>query len=268
MGIVIKNVSYKYDLNNNNSINKLSLDIEDNGIYGLLGSKGKTTLLEIIAGLLEPNTGVIEIDGLSYKKDNKDIRKKVGYLFQSVDSQMFNKTVKKELEFAVESFNLKKSKINDVLNLMGLSLEYLKKNVDELSLGERKLIALASILVYNPKVILLDEPFVGLDLKNRNKIINLIKLLKNEYNKIIIIASNDVDLLYDICNDLIILDNGELILYGDPDSVYSQKHVIEEYKIDLPKILLFEKLVKNKKDIKLMHTNSINDLIKEVYRNV
>lgn len=270
MGIIIKNVSYKYGLSKTNAINKISLDIEDNGIYGLLGhsGSGKTTLLELIAGLIEPNTGKIEIDELTYDKDKKDIRKKLGFLFQAVDSQMFNKTVKKELEFGAEIFNLKKNKVLDALNLVELSSEYLNMNIEELSLGEKKLIAIASILVYNPKIILLDEPVTGLDFKNRNKIIRLIKILKNEYHKIIIIASNDVDLLYELCDDVIILDNGELLLYGDPDSVYSQKHIIEEYNITLPKIIKFERTVKEKKDIKLMHTNSINDLIKEVYRNV
>ncbi|HOO68142.1 MAG TPA: ATP-binding cassette domain-containing protein [Bacilli bacterium] len=265
MGIVIKNLLYKYG--QYKAINNISLEMDNNEIYGLLGKNGsgKTTLLELIAGLLKPTNGSIKIDKIDSKRK---LRKEIGIVFQFPEEQFFEKTVKKEIEFALNNFNLKKSKTLDALNLMGLSKEYLNKNIDELSNGEKRMIAIASVLVYNPEIILLDEPTIGLDYKNKQKLIRLIKKLKNEYHKTIIIVSHDSNLLYEICDELIVIDKGELILYGDPDSVYKEEKLLKKYDIDIPKVLQFEKLVKDKKNIKLMHTTNINDLIKEVYRNV
>ena len=112
-----------------------------------------------------------------------------------------------------------------------------------------------------------DEPTIGLDYKNKKKIINLIRLLKNRYKKTIIIVSHDVDLLYELCDNIIILDNGKLMLYGDPISVFKEDKLIKKYNIETPKIVTFSSLARDK-GIKLIDRKNINDLIKEVYRNV
>jgi len=270
MGIIISNLSHRYNMSRKNSLTSINLELENENIYGLIGKNGsgKTTLLELIDGLLKPLTGEILIDDISVENNKNEIKKKIGFLFQFPENQFFENTVKKEIEFALNNFNMKKDKINQVLNLVGLSESYLNKNINKLSGGEKRLIALASILVYNPPILLLDEPTIGLDLNNRNKLIHLIKTLKNEYNKTIIIVSHDSDLLYEICDELIILDKGILIMHGDPISVYKEEELIEKYNINLPNIIKLEYLLKKNKNIKLMNTKTINDLIKEVYRNV
>ena len=143
-----------------------------------------------------------------------------------------------------------------------------EKKLNELSSGEARLVAIASVLVYNPKIILFDEPTIGLDCKNKKKLIKIIKKLKNEYGKTIIIVSHDIDLLYEISERIIAIGDCKIILYGDTDSVFSETKLIKKYDIPIPNIIKFENLVRTKKNIKLMHTKSINDLIKEVYRNV
>jgi len=265
MGIVINNLSHKYD--NKISINDLTIEMEDNKIYGLIGESGsgKTTLLELIDGLLKPSSGEIIINDTT---NIKEIRKDIGFIFQFPEEQFFEVNVKKEIEYSLNNFKINKDKVMDAISLVGLNKEILNKKTKELSNGERRLVAIASVLVYNPKIILFDEPTIGLDSNNKNKLIWLIKQLKNTYNKTIIISSHDIDLLYELCDDLIILKDGKLIMYGDPVSVYKEEDILERYNIDLPSILKFEKLVNKKKGIKLMHTNSINDLIKEIYRNV
>ena len=265
MGIIINNLTHKYD--NKISINDLTIEMEDNKIYGLIGESGsgKTTLLELIDGLLKPISGEIIIND---NTNIKDIRKDIGFIFQFPEEQFFENTVRKEIEYSLNNFKIKKDKVLDAINLVGLNKEILNKKTKELSNGEKRLVAIASVLVYNPKIILFDEPTIGLDNKNKSKLIWLIKQLKHTYNKTIIISSHDIDLLYDLCDDLIVLKDGKLIMYGDPVSVYKEEDILEKYNIDLPSILKFEKLVNKKKNIKLMHTTSINDLIKEIYRNV
>lgn len=269
MGIIIENLTHSYD-GIKKSISNISLEMEDNKIYGILGKNGsgKTTLLELIDGLLKPTKGKILIDDIEVNQNKRIIRKEIGFIFQFPEEQFFLNTVKKELEYSLKNFNISKSKAVDALTLVGLSNEYLKKEIKELSNGEKRLIAIASVLVYNPRILMFDEPTIGLDYKNKKSLIKLIKMLKNTYDKTIIIVSHDTDLLYELCDDLIVLDNGVLIMYGDPDSIYKEDELINKYNIELPKIIKFEKTVKQAKNIKLMHTKSINDLIKEVYRNV
>lgn len=270
MAIVFDKVTYKHDPNKKkNAINNISIEISNNQICGIIGKSGsgKTTLLELIDGLIKPQKGKVLIDEIDINKD-KSIRKDIGFVFQFPEEQFFQTSVKKEIEFAIKNYGIKNKKIKDLLKMLGLNENILNKKLSSLSNGERRMIAIASILVYNPKIILFDEPTIGLDYKNKSKIIQLIKNLKNRCNKTIIIVSHDIDLLYRICDNLIILSEGKLILYGDPHSVYNEKNLIDKYDISIPKILEFERLAKEKKNKKLMHSNNINDLIKEVYRNV
>lgn len=271
MGIIIKNLTHRYDIHKNDkSINNISLEIKDNDICGIIGKSGsgKTTLLELIDGLLKPTSGEIIINDKDVVKNSKKIKKEIGFVFQFPEEQFFETNVKREIEFALKNFNIKKNKAIDALKLVGLNESYLNKNLYELSSGEARLVAIASILIYNPNIILLDEPTIGLDYKNKRKIIKLIRLLKIRYHKTILIVSHDIDLLYEISDNLIVLDKGTLILYGDPLSIYKETTIIKKYNIETPKIIKFENLVNDTKGIKLMHSKSINDLIKEVYRNV
>ena len=250
------------------NIEDINIELDDNIIYGLIGKSGsgKTTLLELIDGLLKPTRGKILVNGIeSTKKENK---KNIGFVFQFPEEQFFEVTVKKEIEFALKNFKIKKLNAKDALKLVGLKEEYLDKKLNELSSGEARLVAIASVLVYNPKIILFDEPTIGLDCKNKKKLIKIIKKLKNEYGKTIIIVSHDIDLLYEISERIIAIGDCKIILYGDTDSVFSETKLIKKYDIPIPNIIKFENLVRTKKNIKLMHTKSINDLIKEVYRNV
>ena len=130
------------------------------------------------------------------------------------------------------------------------------------------MVGVASILIYNPNIILFDEPTIGLDYNNKKKVIQLIKNLKNRFGKTIIIVSHDVDLLYELCDKLIIINDGKLLLYEDTLSLYKEMDIINKHNIPVPGIVQFENYVKSNKNIKLMNSKTVNDLIKEVYRNV
>ena len=244
------------------------------GIMGKSGS-GKTTLIELINALIIPTKGNIQVGSRVISKTRKikninNLRYKIGLVFQVPEEQFFCKTVKEEIEFGMKYF--KKSvksiekHVSDALIMMGLDDSYLNRNPFTLSSGEMRKVAIASVLAFNPKIIILDEPTIGLDNKSKENLIKIIKLLKNRYKKTIIVVSNDTDLLLKISDNVILLDKGKIILEGNKYDVFKQD--ISKYGLKRPKIIEFEKLVLEKKGIKIGYRDDINDLMKDVYRYV
>ena len=156
--------------------------------------------------------------------------------------------------------------ISDALLMVELNDSYLNRNPFTLSSGEMRKVAIASVLAFNPKIIILDEPTIGLDNKSKNNLIKIIKLLKNRYKKTVIIVSNDTDFLLQVVDHVILLDKGRIIYEGNKYDVFKQD--LEKYKIKRPKIIEFEQLVLQKKNIKIGYRDDINDLMKDVYRYV
>ena len=244
------------------------------GIMGKSGS-GKTTLIELINALIIPTKGNIQVGSRVISKTRKikninNLRYKIGLVFQVPEEQFFCKTVKEEIEFGMKYF--KKSvksiekHVSDALIMMGLDDSYLNRNPFTLSSGEMRKVAIASVLAFNPKIIILDEPTIGLDNKSKENLIKIIKLLKNRYKKTIIVVSNDTDLLLKISDNVILLDKGKIILEGNKYDVFKQD--ISKYGLKRPKIIEFEQLVLEKKGIKICYRDDINDLMKDVYRYV
>jgi len=244
------------------------------GIMGKSGS-GKTTLIELINALIIPTKGNIQVGSRVISKTRKiqninSLRYKIGLVFQVPEEQFFCKTVKEEIEFGMKCF--KKSvksiekHVSDALIMMGLDDSYLNRNPFTLSSGEMRKVAIASVLAFNPKIVILDEPTIGLDNKSKENLIKIIKLLKNRYKKTIIVVSNDTDLLLKISDNVILLDKGKIILEGNKYDVFKQD--ISKYGLKRPKIIEFEQLVLEKKGIKIGYRDDINDLMKDVYRYV
>ena len=245
-----------------------------NSIMGKSGS-GKTTLIELINALIIPTKGNIQVGSRVISKTRKikninNLRYKIGLVFQVPEEQFFCKTVKEEIEFGMKYFNKSvksiQKHISDALIMMGLDDSYLNRNPFTLSSGEMRKVAIASVLAFNPKVIILDEPTIGLDNKSKENLIKIIKLLKNRYKKTIIVVSNDTDLLLKISDHVILLDKGKIVLEGNKYDVFKQD--IEKYSLKRPKIIEFEQLVLEKKGIKIGYRDDINDLMKDVYRYV
>ena len=243
-------------------------------IMGKSGS-GKTTLIELINALIIPTKGNIQVGSRVISKTRKikninNLRYKIGLVFQVPEEQFFCKTVKEEIEFGMKYFNKSvksiQKHISDALIMMELDDSYLNRNPFTLSSGEMRKVAIASVLAFNPKVIILDEPTIGLDNKSKENLIKIIKLLKNRYKKTIIVVSNDTDLLLKISDHVILLDKGKIVLEGNKYDVFKQD--IEKYSLKRPKIIEFEQLVLEKKGIKIGYRDDINDLMKDVYRYV
>ncbi|MBQ8234067.1 MAG: ATP-binding cassette domain-containing protein [Bacilli bacterium] len=259
-------------------LDDISLNIEENKITGIIGRQGsgKTTLVEMLSALVVPTKGSVKVDEYLIKKNKSikkinELRKKVGIVFQFPEDAFFNLTVEKEIEFGIKNLNYKTDDINkrisDSLKLVGLDDKYKDRNPKTLSNGEKRKLALACVLAYNPSIIVFDEPTIGLDNIARNSLIKLIINLKKKYNKTIIIITHDVDLLLKIGDNVIVLDEGKIVCMGSKYDVFTNND-LNKYDIGIPKIIEFEKKVLDKKGIKLGYRDNIDDLLKDIYRNV
>lgn len=259
----VKNVGYK-------NLNDVSMKILDNKITGILSfSDDKSNLLKIMAGLLDFDKGEVDYGEcfIYPKKIVKAgfLRKKVGFL---MGDQFFLKTVKDELEFALKEYKVKDidKRVNDSLKLVGLDDSYLNRSPLSLSSGEKKLLGLAMVLSFNPDIFILDEPVKGLDFVYREKIIKLLKMMKNRYKKTIIIGTSDSELVLKLADRVFVLYCGKVVLSGMKYKVF--KNDLTQYNISLPKTIYFTNLVKDLKGIDIGYRDDISDLMKDVYRYV
>ena len=280
MEIRYDNVSYVY--NPKTALKKvalkdINLTIQDSKINAVIGTSGsgKTTLVELLNSLLVPTKGkvIVDKDIISEKSQIKNIntlRRKVGIVFQFPEEQFFNLTVKKELEFGLLSFNYRTNEIDkrvsDALKMVGLDDSYLDRDPFKLSNGEQRKVAIASILIVNPKIIVFDEPTIGLDYESKKNFIKLIRMLKNRYNKTIIIISHDIDFIHNISDYVILLDKGNVILTGNKYDILGNPDVLKKYNLPVPKVVEFSYKVLKNKGIKMGYRDDINDLLKDIYR--
>lgn len=278
MEINVKNVKYQYQNENSFVLKGINMHIEEGKITGILGKSGsgKTTLLEMFNALRIPSEGTIEIGdfyiGKNIDIDVTNLRFQVGLVFQFPEDQFFALTVKEELELPLKFYNYNKNKIEEriisSLQMVGLDPSYLDKNPQTLSNGEKRKVALASILVLNPSILVLDEPTIGLDSESASNFIKLLRLLKRRYNKTIIIASHNTELLHKIVDYLYVINDGKVVLEGNKYDVFKQEKILKKYGIKVPKIMEFSNTVLEKKNKKIGYRDEINDLIKDIYRYV
>lgn len=282
MEIKFNNVDYIYSHKTpfaKLALNDINIDIKNGLINGIIGKSGsgKSTLIELIDALIIPTNGNVVVGEHTIEKQHKisnikDLRSSVGIVFSSPEEQFFNNTVFDEIAFGMRAFKYKLSimqtRVSDALKMVGLNDDYLTRDPFTLSNGEMRKVAIASVLAYNPKVIIFDEPSVGLDDASKNNLIKIIRTLKKRYHKTIIIATHDVDMLHKIVDYIYVLNDGKIVLEGTKYDVFKQELELAKYGIAVPRIMAFSNLVLEKKQIKIGYRDDVNDLIKDIYRYV
>lgn len=235
--INVDHVSFFYDNNNDkNILNDITFSAKENDSIGLIGANGvgKSTLLKILVGLNLNFQGNIEIEGITVQKDTlPTIRKKIGYVFQDSDSQLFMSTAYDDIAFAPRNYGLPedevKKRVENALNLV--DIQHLKnKQIYKMSGGEKKIVSIATILSMTPDIILMDEPSIALDPKNRRNLINIL----NSFNQVKIIASHDLDMILETCNRTILLSHGKIVRDGKTMDILSDKELLEQNNLELP----------------------------------
>lgn len=235
MTIDVENLSFGYE-KESEILSQISLHAAQFDSIGLIGANGvgKSTFLKLLAGLYLDFEGTIRIGDLPVEKRTlSEIRSKIGYVFQDSDSQLFMSTAYEDIAFAPRNYGLPESKVQSrvaqALRLTGI--EHLRdKHIYKMSGGEKKLVSIATILSMTPDIILMDEPSIALDPKNRRNLINIL----NTFEHLKIIASHDLDLILDTCERTILMSGGRIIRDGVTKDILTDKELLEANGLELP----------------------------------
>lgn len=206
---------------------------ESIGIIGANGI-GKSTLMKLLVGLYLDYKGTLEVAGhVVDKKNLNHIREHIGYVFQDSDSQLFLSTVEDDVAFGPKNYGLPpeevERRVTEALEKVQIT-ELRKKSTYKLSGGEKKLASIATILSMEPDIIIMDEPSIALDPRNRK---NLIKIL-NSLNNLKLITSHDLDFIMDTCERTVLLDEGRLIADGKSSEILSDEALLTGHGLELP----------------------------------
>ncbi len=279
MQVEVKNVSYTYYVSKNEffkALENVSFTIEKSDFVAVVGKTGagKSTLMQILNGLLLPSEGEVIIDDFVVSKDKKRrskklflLRKKVGMVFQFPEYQLFEENVLKDVMFGPKNFGFNEEEAKQVsieaLKNVGIGENYFLRSPFELSGGEKRKIAIAGILASNPDILVLDEPTAGLDPSSKIEIMNLIKKLNNE-GKTIILVTHDMDVVMNYAKKVVVLNDAKLIKVTTPDKLFNDKD-IENYSLEIPTLYKFKKaLEKNGFNKNLSSINDFDSLIDEI----
>ncbi|MCM1272690.1 MAG: energy-coupling factor ABC transporter ATP-binding protein [Clostridium sp.] len=233
--ISVTDVSFRYG-KGKLVLKNLNLAVAQGERVGIVGANGvgKSTLLRLLVGLENGYEGSIRVTDMELTKENLvEIRKKIGYVFQDADSQMFLSNVYDNVSFGPMNYGYGKEEAARMAQeaLEAVRIEHLKeRSMYELSGGEKKLASIATILAMRPDIVLLDEPSVTLDPKNRRNLIHIL----NGLQKTKLIASHDLDFIMDTCDRTVLLHNGEIAADGSSRDILSDKNLMEENGLELP----------------------------------
>ena len=231
--IEFANVSFSYG--ETPVVENLSFTIHKGETVGLIGANGagKSTIMKLILGLLS-GSGQITVDGLTVNKENvSEVRRKIGFVLQDSDNQMFMPTVYEDMIFGPRNYGLSKeeteAKVDAVLAQLGLT-DLKHRHNHRISGGEKRMAAIATILAMEPEAILMDEPSTALDPVNRRTVINTINTLPQTK----LIASHDLDMILDTCQRVILLSHGAIVADGDAEEILRDRALLEANRMELP----------------------------------
>lgn len=224
------------------ALQEIDMSISSGEIVAVLGANGsgKTTLFQLFNGLLQPSSGEVFIKGLHVEKKNfKLIRRMVGMVFQDPDDQLFTNTVKQEITYGLLNLGTPKEEIPETvkwaLSVVGLE-GHEGKSPYSLSGGEKKRVALASVLAMKPEVLVLDEPTASLDPKGVAQLVKLLKKINHDLNVTMVFAAHDVDIVPLLADRVYILNEGRIKISGSTNEVFNCKETIRQNNLRLPRV--------------------------------
>ncbi|MBO5937992.1 MAG: energy-coupling factor transporter ATPase [Clostridia bacterium] len=227
------------------ALDTINLTIPSGMITGLIGhtGSGKSTLVQMLNGILRPHEGRVLLDGQDIWEKQKNIRSvrfRVGLVMQYPEYQLFEETVYKDIAFGPKNMGLGEEEIRvrveESVRFAGLSPELLQKSPFDLSGGEKRRAAIAGIIAMRPDVLVLDEPAAGLDPRGREAIFsNLVKYHEESGNTVVIVSHSMEDMAR-YCDNLIVMNEGKIVMQGDRDYVFSRSNQLTEVGLDIPQV--------------------------------
>ncbi|BAD85295.1 ABC-type cobalt transport system, ATPase component [Thermococcus kodakarensis KOD1] len=218
----------------------VNLRIKKGEAFGLLGPNGagKSTLILHLNGLLKPKKGEVIINGINPVKKPGKARKIVGLVFQDPNDQLFSPTVFEDVAFGPYNLGLRgkelRKRVEEALGRVGM-LDYINRETKALSFGEKKRIAIATVLAMEPEVIVFDEPFANLDFKGKKAVREIILGLKRE-GKTVILASHEAEYLF-LCDRIALMDGGKIVKVGSPEEVLGNPELLRGHNLDVPPLV-------------------------------
>ncbi len=258
MSIQAKQVTYRYrsgEAGELPAVDHVTFDLKKGELVGIIGrtGSGKSTLLQLLNGLLRPESGEIRMDGeeitsRAYKRSK--ISSRVGLVFQYPEYQLFEETVWKDVAFGPANMGLGEEEVGmrteQALHTVGLDPETAKtRSPFLLSGGQKRCAAIAGVLAMDPEILILDEPAAGLDPHMRRVIFRLLRTLREQGDRTILVVSHNMEEIAALADRILVMDHGHLVMDGTPEEVFSDRQKLRSLGLDIPPCTaIAEKLAK------------------------
>lgn len=248
MSITIKNLTHKYNEGmpfEKTALKDINIEINTGEFVGIIGhtGSGKSTLIQMFNGLIKPTMGQVIVNGQDINEDKvnkKEIRQKVGLVFQYPEYQLFEMTVKQDVAFGPKNLGLSEEEVSErvryALDAVGLDESYYEKSPFELSGGQKRRVAIAGVLAMKPETLILDEPTAGLDPRGRNELFAQLQKMHQELGLTIVLISHSMEDVARYAEKLIVLYKGKIAYEGTPREVFAHGTKLEEIGLAMPQI--------------------------------
>lgn len=245
--IKTENLTYTYSIGTpfeKTAIDNVNIEINQGEIIGVIGhtGSGKSTLIQHFNGLLKQSSGDIFVDGQNIWQDKKNIRNvrfKVGLVFQYPEYQIFEDTVAKDIAFGLKNMGLSKSdrekSIVEIADMLKIS-HLLEKSPFDLSGGQKRRVAIAGVMAMKPKVLILDEPCASLDPLGRTEILSMIKEYHKKTNATILIVSHSMEDMAEFADKILVMNKGKVFCFDDTEKVFNQADELVKIGLQVPQI--------------------------------
>ncbi len=255
MPIIVDHLIHEYGADTKLKVRALDVEelvVPDGQFVGLIGhtGSGKTTLVQHLAALLTPTSGSVYLDGADiFDKhfEKKDLRSKLGVVFQYPEHQLFEATVFEDVCFGPKNlgFDKKEAELRayEALKMTGISDECFYRSPFELSGGQKRRVAIAGVLAMKPKILILDEPTAGLDPKGRDEILNCVRKLHEEQQITVILVSHSMEDVANYVERIVVMEKGRVFLDGDVKNVFAHSKELEEIGLAAPQVTYLMKML-------------------------
>lgn len=246
--IELRNVTYKYENSAQKSVvavNNVNFTLRDGEFWGIIGhtGSGKSTLTELMSGLLKATDGSVTVDGIDLKNTKNTVRTlrgKVGMVFQYPEHQLFEETVLKDVCFGPDNLGLGEDesvkRAREAMRLVGLGEEFENLSPFELSGGQKRRVAIAGVLAMKPDVLILDEPTAGLDPVGRDGLIDTLIKIRGSWCKSIVLVSHSMEDVARCADKVLVMNKGEVLLSGSVREVFAHGDALTDAGLDIPQI--------------------------------
>lgn len=279
MDITFTDVGYIYQMNSpfeHTALQALSFHVPAGTFLGVVGhtGSGKSTMIQLLNGLLRPTSGEVQIGDFHLSKTEKPedfraLRSQVGVVFQYPEHQLFAETVAKDIAFGPENFGVDKAEIERRVErataAVGLSPELLERSPFELSGGQMRRVAIAGVLATKPKLLVLDEPTAGLDPRGQQEMMDMFYQLHQEEGLTTVFVTHNMDDAVKYADHLLILNDGQKYMEGKPEEVLIEKDKLAQVQLDVPEMVDFLDAFEQTFNTSIpFHKQSAHELAKEI----